>query len=217
MPTLRWAYEPAPGPSWVRLRHAPLPPASQAWSGGHRCRPGRRPLEVAPQARADRVRWCTDATALPRPGRSGDPTGTWLRSRTDEEWAAALRAAQSPRVWAVWCLRAGTRAEGVAGVEPRPDIPACRHPARPRQTWIDLTKVGGTWSPSGRRSFGSDSAVLTWTRLRFRGRAELENSLTAASLAVDESGTPPPAGALFRSSLESVTTCQFRTPRRGSR
>ena len=35
--------------------------------------------------------------------------------------------------------------------------------------------------------FGSDSAVLTSdSMLRFRGRAELENSLTAASLAVDE-------------------------------
>jgi hypothetical protein len=59
--------------------------------------------------------------------------------------------------------------------------------AGPIQTWIDLTRVEGNLV-SFRTTFvfGRDGAVLTSdSTLRFRGRAELRNSLTAAGLTVD--------------------------------
>jgi len=157
--------------------------------------PAAASLDVAwrkPGAR--RVRWVhAEGTALPRlqadlVTMTGNVAQVFV---TDEEWAAVLRAVHE-------ALRAGGRVVFETR-DPRQKawlgwnrgqtyqrvvIPE----AGPVQTWIDLTKVEGNLvSFRTTVEFGSDGAVLTSdSTLRFRGRAELESSLAAAGLAVEE-------------------------------
>jgi hypothetical protein len=110
---------------------------------------------------------------------------------TDQEWAAALRAAHEAlrpggrlvfesrdpgqQAWLGW-NRGQTYQRAVS-----PD-------AGPVQTWIDLTKAEENLV-SFRTTFvfDSDGAVLTSdSTLRFRGGGELAHSLTAAGLVCDE-------------------------------
>ena len=143
---------------------------------------------------ACRVRWVhAEATALPRlqadlVTMTGNVAQVFV---TGEEWAAVLRAVHEAlrpggrlvfetrdpgqRAWLGW-NRGQTYRRAVI-----PEAGAV-------QTWIDLTKVEGNLV-SFRTGFvfGSDGAVLTSdSTLRFRGRAELESSLAAGGLAVDE-------------------------------
>jgi len=110
---------------------------------------------------------------------------------TDEEWAATLEAARE-------ALRPGGRLvferrdpEKKAWLEWNRDQTYRRvviPEARRVETWTDLADAEGSLV-SFRMTFvfGSDGAVLTsQSTLRFRGRDELANSLTAASLAVEE-------------------------------
>jgi hypothetical protein len=110
---------------------------------------------------------------------------------TDEEWAAVLAAVHealrpggrlvfesrdpAQQTWLEW-NRGQTYQRAVI-----PD-------AGPVQTWIDLTKVEGNLvSFRATFVFDRDGAVLTSdSTLRFRGRGELADSLTAAALVVDE-------------------------------
>lgn len=143
---------------------------------------------------AHRVRWVqTEATALPRlradlVTMTGNVAQVFVTGR---EWAAVLRAAHEAlrpggrlvfesrdpgqKAWLGWNRDQTYRRAVIPG-------------AGPIQTWVDLTKVRGNLV-SFRTTFvfGSDGAVLTSdSTLRFRGRAELENSLNAAGLAVGE-------------------------------
>jgi SAM-dependent methyltransferase len=110
---------------------------------------------------------------------------------TDQDWAAALRAARAAlrpggrlvfesrvperQAWLEWNRDQTYRRADVSGVGPV-------------QTWIDLTAVAESLV-SFRTTcvFEAEDLVLTWdSTLRFRGRAELADSLTAAGLVVDE-------------------------------
>jgi hypothetical protein len=132
---------------------------------------------------------------------------------TDEEWAAVLRAVHEslrPGGRLVFESRDPGRRRGWGRTAPtyqRAVIPG----VGPVQTWIDLTRSGEPGLLPTTFVFGSDSAVLTSdSMLRFRGRAELENSLTAASLAVDEVRDAPdrPGLEFVFVARKAVTTCQ---------
>jgi SAM-dependent methyltransferase len=143
---------------------------------------------------ADRVRWlCTDAARLP-------PLQVDLAVMTanvaqvfvaDQEWAATLRAARralrpagrlvfesrdpARRAWLEWTREQTWRRVAVPG-------------AGPVQTWIDLTGSGQDLvSFQATFVFERDGTTLTsHSTLRFRSRAELADSLAAASLIVEE-------------------------------
>ncbi|MET9022152.1 class I SAM-dependent methyltransferase [Actinopolymorpha sp. NPDC004070] len=143
---------------------------------------------------ADRVRWLHgDATALP-PLRVDLATMTGNVAQvfvTDDEWAATLRG-----------VRAALRPDGRLVFETRiPEREAWRewNPEQTRtrthvpgigyvETWTDTAEVDGQLvSFRGTYVFESDGAVLTsHSTLRFRGREEVEDSLTAAGFTVDE-------------------------------
>jgi SAM-dependent methyltransferase len=157
--------------------------------------PAAASLEVARRKPgAEGVRWVhAEATALP-PVQADLVTMTGNVAQvfvTDEEWAAVLGAVHealrpggrlvfesrdpAQQAWLGW-NRSQTYRRAVI-----PD-------AGPVQTWTDLTKVEGNLV-SFRTTvvFDSDGAVLTSdSTLRFRGRGELADSLTAAGLVVDE-------------------------------
>jgi len=157
--------------------------------------PAAASLEVARRKPgAGRVRWVhTDATALP-PLQVDLATMTGNVAQvfvTGEEWAAVLRAVHEAlrpgarlafesrdpeqKAWLGW-NRGRTYRRAVI-----PDAGAV-------QTWMDLTKVEGNLV-SFRTTFvfDRDGAMLTSdSTLRFRGRAELVDSLTEAGLVVDE-------------------------------
>ena len=157
--------------------------------------PAAASLEVARRKPgAGRVRWVhADATALP-PLQVDLATMTGNVAQvfvTGEEWAAALRAVHEAlrpgarlafesrdpeqKAWLGW-NRGQTYRRAVI-----PDAGAV-------QTWMDLTKVEGNLV-SFRTTFvfDRDGAMLTSdSTLRFRGRAELVDSLTEAGLVVDE-------------------------------
>jgi SAM-dependent methyltransferase len=143
---------------------------------------------------AGRVRWVhADATALPRmqvdlATMTGNVAQVFV---TGQEWAAVLRAAHEAlrpggrlvfesrdpgrKAWLGW-NRGQTYRRAV--------IPGAGHV----QTWIDLTKAEGSLVCFRTTFvFDSDGAVLTSdSTLRFRGRGELADSLTAAGFVVDE-------------------------------
>jgi SAM-dependent methyltransferase len=143
---------------------------------------------------ADRVRWLHAAGAdLPElqadlAVMTGNVAQVFV---TDQEWAAALRAAAA-------ALRPGGRLVFESRVPQRQawldwnrdqtyrrvDLPGIG----PVQTWIDLTEVAGSLvSFRTTYVFDADDLVLTSdSTLRFRSRAELEDSVTAAGLAVAE-------------------------------
>ena len=157
--------------------------------------PAAASLEVARRKPgAGRVRWVhAEATALPRvqadlATMTGNVAQVFV---TDEEWAAVLGAVHealrpggrlvfesrdpAQQAWLGW-NRGQTHRRAVI-----PD-------AGQVQAWEDLTNVEGSLV-SFRTTFvfGSDGAVLTSdSTLRFRGRGELADSLTAAGLVVDE-------------------------------
>jgi len=157
--------------------------------------PAAASLEVARRKPgAGRVRWVhADATALP-PLQVDLATMTGNVAQvfvTGEEWAAVLRAVHEAlrpgarlafesrdpeqKAWLGW-NRGQTYRRAVI-----PDAGAV-------QTWMDLTKVEGNLV-SFRTTFvfDRDGAMLTSdSTLRFRGRAELVDSLTEAGLVVDE-------------------------------
>jgi len=157
--------------------------------------PAAASLEVARRKPgAGRVRWVhTDATTLP-PVQVDLVTMTGNVAQvfvTGDEWAAVLRAAHRAlrpggrlafesrdperKAWLGWDRGQTYRRAVIQG-------------AGPVQTWVDLTKAEGNMV-SFRTTFvfDSDGAVLTSdSTLRFRGRDELADSLTAAGLVVDE-------------------------------
>ena len=110
---------------------------------------------------------------------------------TDEDWAAALRAASAAlrpggrlvfesrvperRAWLEWNRDETYRRVDVPGIGPV-------------QTWIDVTEAAGSLvSFRGTCVFEAEDLVLTSdSTLRFRGRAELADSLAAAGMLVDE-------------------------------
>lgn len=143
---------------------------------------------------ADRVRWL-QAAAADLPALQVDlavMTGNVAQVFvTDHDWAVALHAARA-------ALRPGGRLvfesrvpERQAWLEwnrdqtyRRADVPG----VGPVQTWIDLTAVAGSLV-SFRTTcvFEAEDLVLTSdSTLRFRGPAELADSLTATGLVVDE-------------------------------
>ena len=157
--------------------------------------PAAASLEVARGKEfADRVRWVEgDATGLPPLQvdlalMTGNVAQVFL---TDEEWAATLGAVRGAlraggrfvfetrdparEAWSEWTPeRTRVRAEipGVGGVE----------------TWCELTAVELPFvSFRNTYVFASDGAVLTSdSTLRFRSRAEVEESLVEAGFVVDE-------------------------------
>jgi SAM-dependent methyltransferase len=157
--------------------------------------PAAASLEVARRKPgAGHVRWVhTDAAALP-PVRADLATMTGNVAQvfvTDEEWVAVLGAVHealrpggrlvfesrdpAQQAWLGW-NRGQTYRRVVI-----PD-------AGPVQVWEDLTKVEGNLV-SFRTTFvfDGDGTVLTSdSTLRFRGRAELADSLAEAGLVVDE-------------------------------
>jgi SAM-dependent methyltransferase len=157
--------------------------------------PAEASLEVAKgKESADRVRWIHgDATTLPPlemdlAVMTGNVAQVFL---TDEEWAATLsgiRDALRPggrfvfetrdparRAWEEWTREQTHQVTPVAGGETV-------------ESWSDLTSVELPFvSFRGTYVFASDGAVLTSdSTLRFRERAEVEESLTAAGFAVDD-------------------------------
>jgi SAM-dependent methyltransferase len=143
---------------------------------------------------ADRVHWYHgDATSLP-PLRADLATMTGNVAQvflTDSAWDAALRGARAAlrpggrlvfetrdparKAWLEWTPeRSRTRTEvpGVGAVE----------------TWNEVTDVSGAFVTfRATYEFEADHAVLTSeSTLRFRSRAEVEASLTAAGYVLDE-------------------------------
>jgi SAM-dependent methyltransferase len=157
--------------------------------------PAAASLEIAcRKPGADRVRWLhAAATAVPPLGAdlvtmTGNVAQVFV---TDQEWAAVLLAVgetlrpggrlvfesrdPAKKAWLAWNRDATCRRVVIPGVGPI-------------QTWMDLTAAGGGLV-SFRTTvvFASDGAVLTSdSTLRFRGRAELADSLASAGLVVDE-------------------------------
>jgi SAM-dependent methyltransferase len=143
---------------------------------------------------ADKVRWLHgDATTLPEL-RVDLPTMTANVAQvfvTDQEWAATLRAIRrtlrpggrlvfesrdpARQAWLEWNREQTHRNVVIPGTGPV-------------ETWTDLTGVEGDLvSFRMTFAFGRDGAVLVSdSTLRFRGRAELTDSLAAADLIVDE-------------------------------
>jgi SAM-dependent methyltransferase len=140
------------------------------------------------------VRWLhAEATALPRvqadlATMTGNVAQVFV---TDEEWAAVLGAVHdalrpggrlvfesrdpAQQAWLGWNRGQTYRRAVIPG-------------AGPVHAWEDVTKVEGNLV-SFRTTFvfDGDGAVLTSdSTLRFRGRGELADSLTAAGLVVDE-------------------------------
>jgi len=110
---------------------------------------------------------------------------------TDQDWAAVLRAVSAAlrpggrlvfesrvpdrQAWLEWNREQTYRRADVPGIGPV-------------QTWMDLTAVPGSLV-SFRTTYVFDAEDLVLTSdstLRFRGRAELADSLAAAGLLVDE-------------------------------
>ena len=140
------------------------------------------------------VRWLhAEATALPRvqvdlATMTGNVAQVFV---ADEEWAAALGAVHdalrpgarlvfesrdpAQQAWLGWNRGQTYRRALIPGVGPV-------------QAWEDVTKVEGNLvSFQTTFVFDGDGAVLTSdSTLRFRGRGELADSLTAAGLVVDE-------------------------------
>jgi SAM-dependent methyltransferase len=140
------------------------------------------------------VRWLhAEATALPRVQvdlaiMTGNVAQVFV---ADEEWAAALGAVHdalrpgarlvfesrdpAQQAWLGWNRGQTYRRALIPGVGPV-------------QAWEDVTKVEGNLvSFQTTFVFDGDGAVLTSdSLLRFRGRGELADSLTAAGLVVDE-------------------------------
>ena len=157
--------------------------------------PAAASLEVARRKPgAGRVRWVrAEATALPRvqadlATMTGNVAQVFV---TDEEWAAVLGAvheALRPGGRLVFESRDPARQAWLGWNRDQTYRGTVLPDAGPVQTWADLTKVEGSLV-SFRTTFvfGSDGAVLTSdSTLRFRGRGELADSLTAAGLVVDE-------------------------------
>ncbi|MBN1092658.1 class I SAM-dependent methyltransferase [Blastococcus sp. TML/M2B] len=156
--------------------------------------PARASLDVARRKpHADRVRWVHGGVAALPPLQvdlvtmTGNVAQVFL---TDEEWAAALRAVRA-------ALRPGgrfvfesRRPERRAWQEWTPERSAARVdvPGGAVRTEVAVTAVRGLlvsfrWT----FRFEADGAVLTSdSTLRFRGRAELAASLTAAGLEVED-------------------------------
>jgi SAM-dependent methyltransferase len=140
------------------------------------------------------VRWLhAEATALPAlqvdlVTMTGNVAQVFI---TDEQWAAALRAARAAmrpggrlvfesrdpakKAWLEWNRGQTYRRVVIPGTGPV-------------ETWIDLAGVEGSLVRFRTTFvFGRDGAVLTsQSTLRFRGRDELASSLAAAHLAVEE-------------------------------
>jgi len=140
------------------------------------------------------VRWVHgDAAALP-PLQADLATMTGNVAQvfvTDEEWAAVLGAvheALRPGGRLVFESRDPAQQAWLGWNRDQTYRRAVIPDAGPVRTWEDLTGVEGSLV-SFRTTFvfGSDGAVLTSdSTLRFRGRGELADSLTAAGLVVDE-------------------------------
>ncbi len=143
---------------------------------------------------AEAVRWVHgDAGSLPPlqvdlATMTGNVAQVFL---TDEEWAstlAAVRAALRPGGRLVFESRRPERQAWREWTRERSAARAVVPGIGPVQTWVEVTDVHDALV-SFRSTFvlGSDGAVLTSdSTLRFRGRGELEESLTAAGLPVDE-------------------------------
>ena len=142
---------------------------------------------------AGRVRWLhTDAAGVP-PLQADLATMTGNVAqvfRTDEEWAAALRAIHAAlrpggrlvfesrdparKAWLEW-----TREQSYS----RTTLPD----GREVESWHDLIGVDGDLvSFRGTIVFGDGQALTSDSTLRFRGFAELASSASAAGLVVDE-------------------------------
>jgi SAM-dependent methyltransferase len=152
---------------------------------------------------ADRVRWLHgDATSLPAlqvdlATMTGNVAQVFL---ADDDWAATLRGAHSVlcpgghlvfetrdparKAWLDWnrqATHARTVIPGVGEVE----------------TWTELTEVSGDYvSFRATFVFAADQAVLTSdSTLRFRARAEIDDSLASAGFALaDVRGAPDRPG-----------------------
>ena len=157
--------------------------------------PAAASLEVARRKPgAGHVRWVhTDAAALP-PVRADLATMTGNVAQvfvTDEEWVAVLGAvheALRPGGRLVFESRDPAQQAWLGWNRDQTYRRAVLPDAGPVRTWEDLTRVEGSLV-SFRTTFvfGGDGAVLTSdSTLRFRGRGELADSLTAAGLVVDE-------------------------------
>ena len=157
--------------------------------------PAAASLEVARRKPgAGRVRWVhAEATALPRvqadlATMTGNVAQVFV---TDEEWAAVLGAvheALRPGGRLVFESRDPAQQAWLGWNRDQTYRRAVIPDAGPVRTWEDLTRVEGSLV-SFRTTFvfGGDGAVLTSdSTLRFRGRGELADSLTAAGLVVDE-------------------------------
>ena len=157
--------------------------------------PAAASLEVARRKPgAGRVRWVhAEATAMPRvqadlATMTGNVAQVFV---TDEEWAAVLGAvheALRPGGRLVFESRDPAQQAWLGWNRDQTYRRAVLPDAGPVRTWEDLTGVEGSLV-SFRTTFvfGSDGAVLTSdSTLRFRGRGELADSLTAAGLVVDE-------------------------------
>jgi len=157
--------------------------------------PAAASLEVARRKPgAGRVRWVhAEATAMPRvqadlATMTGNVAQVFV---TDEEWAAVLGAvheALRPGGRLVFESRDPAQQAWLGWNRDQTYRRAVIPDAGPVRTWEDLTGVEGSLV-SFRTTFvfGSDGAVLTSdSTLRFRGRGELADSLTAAGLVVDE-------------------------------
>ena len=157
--------------------------------------PAAASLEVARRKPgAGRVRWVhAEATALPRvqadlATMTGNVAQVFV---TDEEWAAVLGAvheALRPGGRLVFESRDPAQQAWLGWNRDQTYRRAVLPDAGPVRTWEDLTRVEGSLV-SFRTTFvfGGDGAVLTSdSTLRFRGRGELADSLTAAGLVVDE-------------------------------
>ena len=162
--------------------------------------PAAASLEVARRKPgAGRVRWVhAEATALPRvqadlATMTGNVAQVFV---TDEEWAAVLGAvheALRPGGRLVFESRDPAQQAWLGWNRDQTYRRAVIPDAGPVRTWEDLTGVEGSLV-SFRTTFvfGSDGAVLTSdSTLRFRGRGELADSLTAAGLVVDEVRVAP--------------------------
>ena len=157
--------------------------------------PAAASLEVARRKPgAGRVRWVhAEATAMPRvqadlATMTGNVAQVFV---TDEEWAAVLGAvheALRPGGRLVFESRDPAQQAWLGWNRDQTYRRAVLPDAGPVRTWEDLTRVEGSLV-SFRTTFvfGGDGAVLTSdSTLRFRGRGELADSLTAAGLVVDE-------------------------------
>ena len=143
---------------------------------------------------AERVTWLhAGGTAVPQLGAdlvtmTGNVAQVFV---TDEEWAAVLGAvheALRPGGRLVFESRDPAQQAWLGWNRDQTYRRAVLPDAGPVRTWEDLTRVEGSLV-SFRTTFvfGGDGAVLTSdSTLRFRGRGELADSLTAAGLVVDE-------------------------------